>query len=235
MTIKSKQQTSFPKSYLRGLNVNRGNAAQAQIFAGECRSDDDSFDMVNTTTLNTTITSSGAGGLDTGSEAASTWYYVWLIFNPSTKTYAAMLSISSTSPTMPSGYTKKRRVGVVRNDASSNFLSFICKGTKNTKKYLYLEDMSSVTSVLSGGTATTNTNVNCGAFVPPTYSTVIFGVDTAASNGWLKPSSMSGDLWFLQGTGTMLEMTLGSGEVATYRVASGGNMDIAIVGFYEEL
>ena len=34
------------------------------------------------------ITSSGANGLDTGTEANSTWYYEWIIYNPSTTTVA---------------------------------------------------------------------------------------------------------------------------------------------------
>ena len=34
--------------------------------------------------LTAAITSSGANGLDTGSEASSTWYYIWVIYNGST-------------------------------------------------------------------------------------------------------------------------------------------------------
>ena len=68
------------------------------------------------------ITSSGAGGLDTGSEAADTWYYIWMISNGSNT--AAMLSLQTASPTMPSGYTYKRLVGAVRNDSGSDFITF---------------------------------------------------------------------------------------------------------------
>ena len=237
MTLKSKQQTSFQKRYIFGLNPNRGNASLAQIFQGECRSDDDSFDMVSAVPIDVNITNSGVNGLDTGSETASTWYYIWLIFNPTTKTYAGLLSINSSSPTMPSGYTKKRRVGVIRNDASSNFLEFTCKGTGNSKKYLYLMNHSSTTRVLTGGTATSNTNVNCNTLVPPTYSIAILlvSVELASDDGWIKPSSMAGDLFFITGNDVMLEMILGSSQVVTYRVTTGGDMDISVVGFYEEL
>ena len=74
------------------------------------------------------ITASGANGLDTGSEATNTWYSIWVIFNPTTNTTAGLLSISTDSPTMPAGYTKKRRVGWVRNDPNNNFLTFWRKG-----------------------------------------------------------------------------------------------------------
>lgn len=56
-------------------------------------------------------------------EAASTWYYVWLIYKPSTGTMAGLLSLSSTVLVMPTGYSYKALVGAVRNDAGSNFLT----------------------------------------------------------------------------------------------------------------
>ena len=70
--------------------------------------------------LTADITASGANGLDTGLEAISTWYSVWVIYNPATRTQASLLSLSATAPTMPTGYTIKRRVGWARNDADGN-------------------------------------------------------------------------------------------------------------------
>ena len=78
--------------------------------------------LASTVSLTATITSSGANGLDTGAEASSTWYYVWVIYNGAT--VSSLLSTSSTAPTMPSGYTFKALVGTVRNDGSSNFIRF---------------------------------------------------------------------------------------------------------------
>ena len=49
--------------------------------------------------LTVDITVSGVNGLDTGSEAASTWYYIWVIYNGTT--VAGLLSTSATAPTMP--------------------------------------------------------------------------------------------------------------------------------------
>jgi hypothetical protein len=60
---------------------------------------------------------SGAGGLDTGTIANSTWYSVWVIYNGTT--VSGLLSLSATSPTMPSGYTYKARVGWVRYGSSA--------------------------------------------------------------------------------------------------------------------
>lgn len=74
------------------------------------------------------LTSSGAGGLDTGSVAASTGYFVWAIYNPSTATAALMFSLSATSPTLPSGYTQYARVGAFFTDSSSHIMPFIQYG-----------------------------------------------------------------------------------------------------------
>lgn len=72
-----------------------------------------------------TTAGSGAGGIDTGSVAATTWYFVWIIMQPAgitsfgTGTVSCMFSVSSTAPTMPAGYTHKARVGAIPTDGSS--------------------------------------------------------------------------------------------------------------------
>lgn len=96
------------------------------------------------------ITLSGAGGLDTGAEAASTWYYIWAIYNPSTDTISGMLSTSSSNPTMPAGYSYKALLGAVYNDSGSNFLRFNQVG-----KSVAIED-----DVIVAGTATVPTGLN---------------------------------------------------------------------------
>lgn len=79
----------------------------------------------------------GAGGLDTGAEAGDTWYYVYVIVGDDTGAVLdstannqqppcwrrgarvnVLLSTSSTAPTVPSGFTRFRRVGAVRNNSS---------------------------------------------------------------------------------------------------------------------
>ncbi|MBF0350884.1 MAG: LamG domain-containing protein [SAR324 cluster bacterium] len=77
--------------------------------------------VLSAVNLTADITVSGVNGLDTGAEAVNSWYYIWVIWNGTTT--ASLLSISSTAPTMPSGYLFKRLVGAVRN-TSSNFIRF---------------------------------------------------------------------------------------------------------------
>lgn len=49
------------------------------------------------------------GGLDTGSKANSTWYYVYAIYNPTSGVSDAIFSANATTPTLPSGYTKRSK------------------------------------------------------------------------------------------------------------------------------
>lgn len=70
----------------------------------------------------------GVNGIDAGVRAASNWYYIWVIYNPTSLTFASLISLSATAPTMPAGYTKKRVVGAVFTDGANNYLPFYQQG-----------------------------------------------------------------------------------------------------------
>lgn len=184
----------LPTDYLDGLGV-RQNATnptyQIDILPGLCRSSDNGTDLFNVGTLTADITVTGANGRDAGSEAANTWYHVWIIYNATTDTYAALLSTSSTAPTMPSGYTHKRRVGVVRNDGSSNFRPFAqVVNVSRVREYHYDEVSEATLEVLTAGTATTWTDVNLSSLVPSTSTLALllaaYSCDNAPLVSWLE-------------------------------------------------
>lgn len=109
----------------RGLKVLYATAATLTIACDAIvllNSSNNALRFVAPGTQTVNIASSGANGLDTGAEAGNTWYYVWAISDGTN--FRGLLSTSSTSPTMPSGYTYKLLVGTVRNDGSSNFVPF---------------------------------------------------------------------------------------------------------------
>jgi hypothetical protein len=56
-----------------------------------------------------------AGALDTGAIANSTWYHVWLIERVDTGVVDVLFSLSATAPTMPANYTRKRRIGSMKD------------------------------------------------------------------------------------------------------------------------
>lgn len=74
----------------------------------------------NTASKTLTLTTNGANGLDTGALASSTIYHVFVIYDPTAGTVAVLASLSGTTPTLPAGFTYKRRVGLFRTDAGSN-------------------------------------------------------------------------------------------------------------------
>ncbi len=73
---------------------------------------------------------SGNGALDTGSIATNTWYHVWLIQRSDTGVVDVLVSTSATAPTMPANYDRKRRIGSMKTDGSSQWTSFTQVGDK---------------------------------------------------------------------------------------------------------
>lgn len=67
--------------------------------------------------------------LDTGVEAVSTWYYVWLIKGDG-ETTRCIFSTSVSSPVLPSGYTDAKLLSCVYNKSDGNF-----QGFKQINKY----------------------------------------------------------------------------------------------------
>jgi hypothetical protein len=114
-------------------------------------------ETVNAISVSTSIASgtSGANGIDTGAIAASTWYAVWTIYNPTTNTVAGLISLSTTAPTMPSGYTFKARQGMVRTDGSSHFLRTLQYG--RDAQYVIGTNPTVTPNIGNGTTGTYNT------------------------------------------------------------------------------
>lgn len=128
------------------------------------------------------ITVVGANGRDAGSEASSTWYFVFAIAKAD-GTQAGLLSASSTAPTMPSGYTFKALEGAVRNDSGSNFIPF--RQVDNEVFYDAVQTIKDGTFTTAAWTAQSIT-----ALAPPTAKIVhtVFGITNASGIG-LSPRS----------------------------------------------
>jgi hypothetical protein len=115
------------KGHIFGLTLsNNGTDAtnDIDIAAGEAASTEtDPVLMVLASALTKRLDASwavgsGNGGLDTGSIANNT-YHVWLIQRSDTGVVDALFSLSATSPTMPTDYDRKRRIGsIVRASAA---------------------------------------------------------------------------------------------------------------------
>ena len=120
------------------------------------------------------ITVSGAGGLDTGVEAVSTWYAVYVIADTNgVNPVDALLSLTPISPTLPAGYDIFFRMGWVRNDSAGDFLEFLQTNGERNRHHLWVNENLSVLNVLTGGSALAFATVSLSAFVPLTARRVM--------------------------------------------------------------
>ena len=133
-------------------------------------------------TLNFATT--GLNGLDTGSIASNTWYYIYAILNPTTLATGYLASTSASSPTLPSGFTKFRLLplAVKTKTGSAVLMRFSVTqwGTLPTVLWddAFLPALSTggavnssassddVLQVLNAGTSTSWATISCSSFVP---------------------------------------------------------------------
>src|SRR5438045_63638 len=81
---------------------------------------------------------SANGCLDTGAVANSTWYHLFVIERTDTGVVDELCSTSATAPTMPTSYTKKRRIGSFKTDGSAHVLGFTQYGAANVREYVWV-------------------------------------------------------------------------------------------------
>ncbi len=117
------------RSYLAGLTLTNDAGTpntRLDVAAGVC-ADDTNAMMLSLAAKVIDCTTTGANGLDVGSLANSTTYHVFAL-GKTDGTTAALASTSVSSPTMPSGYSLKRRIGSFKTDASAHIRSFAQDG-----------------------------------------------------------------------------------------------------------
>jgi hypothetical protein len=138
--------------------------------------------LASSSNITVALNASGAGGLDAGSEASNTWYYVYLI-GKTDGTVSAMFSTvnesvsGSISFANASGYTLKRQLPLaVRNDGSSNIIPFVVgDGWPHRPRIHYdvpyrgysATGTAGVTEFLTNGSSTSFAAASAAAFIPP--------------------------------------------------------------------
>jgi|SRR5688572_7156551 len=216
---------SLPFIYVTGLNVSNNATTpntKIDIAAGQCRDFNDVMDITlgssnenlqgNTVTAPLTINAStnGAGGLDTGTFAASKVYAVYMIgdsryYNPT----SAVISLSLTGPTMPFGYDSHRLIGFAVTDSSVHFLkmwvSSGLQGRSNFRQFFF--DAPQATSITAGN-ATSYTAIDLTALVP--------AIDNLAVNVFsaLTPGAAGRGI-FLQGANSTGDAVVELGQVTS--------------------
>ena len=106
---------------------------------------------VATVTANLAANWAGGGNLDTGSLAANTWYYGYVINTGSQGAGSIIYSTSSTGPSMPGGYFGcSGIVTCFRTDGSSHIIGFIQNGRK--WQWRLGSNLSALPQIASGST-----------------------------------------------------------------------------------
>ena len=159
VTFAASGAATWPRGYIDGFTLTR-TATTVTVAAGACRDWADVWNLPLSSALTKTLQASGAwaagnnaNGLDTGARAASTWYHVYAIAQP-TGAADILFSTNATVPTLPSGYIYYRRIGSVRTDGSGNLIDFV---QRPNGEFFWLAPVSDVSQANPGTLAQTRT------------------------------------------------------------------------------
>lgn len=130
---------------------------------------------VQYTALNLSIdcTVTGANGFDVGTIPASGAVAVWLISNGTT--VAGLASLSFTNPTLPPGYSFKKRIGAMMVPSASKFYRSLQLG-RQARYTPVSATNTAVLPVMSSGNIGGSAFILLGPFVPPTASRIFMNV-----------------------------------------------------------
>lgn len=222
---------NLPFYYINGFNIFNDATTPNTLLdvkAGICRDSTNTYDMnlgnyngqVNpsstanvTTVINAAV--NGLNGLDAGTFAASTFYYVYVVSDPvSGNSSGAMISTSvpATGPLMPFGYSAFRHVGSWATDSSVHFLLGYVSGNNNARIFTY--DAPQATSITAGH-ATSYTAVDLSALVPLPIANQNIPVNIAYD---LLPGNAAGDVLKLQGAASTGDAVTITGQITTVHV-----------------
>lgn len=147
-----------------------GNRSIA-VMPGKMRNSTDINDIVVNDILVLNGNGLGLNGIDVGTIAASTRYYVYLIFDPSfSQPTGVTFSLSPFFPALPFNYGLYRYIGFLITDSSANFQLFYQNGNSNLRQYQW----DSGIPVLNLGSEVTFTEVPLSAALPAQRITTMY-------------------------------------------------------------
>lgn len=164
MTIQNLPVEALPFLYISGLNLSVASTTVMALAPGQARDSNDNIDIPVDEPLFLNSAVVGYNGLDQGTLAASTNYVVYLIADSSNKKpVGGIISLASNAyPLLPFGYDSYRMIGFVSTNGATEFDAATVLNTSSSMAF-YLQP---ATSVLSGGNATTFTNIDMTPPIP---------------------------------------------------------------------
>ena len=176
---------SLVQSVFRNVDLRMNGGSTVQLAAGAVIGASAGRSIMTTTApLVANVTITGIGGLDTGSEAADTWYYIYLLRNPNDGDLQLLLSASESSPTLPGAYTQFRLIGAVYNNSSSDFVEFVQHGRAVSRTAITIFSGASLGTVSPTGSTQLSVATACPHLIAESVWGYAFGagvVDTLGS------------------------------------------------------
>lgn len=174
------QSNYQPRGYLGGLVMSTAGASTTMtVGVGSCADDTNVYTIGLTSAIGKTTSAwavgTGNGGLDTGSIANTTWYAFYAIMRLDTGVTDILFSTSASSPTMPTNYTIKRRIGWGRTDGAGKWLKF----TQYGDRFMWDVPINDVNGAATAAGSRTARTVTC----PPSTEFVgTIALNTTAAN-----------------------------------------------------
>ena len=153
--------------YIVGLDQSVDDVALLSVAAGQARDSTNCFDIVVANPLSINFAAVGAGGLDTGTVAINSGYYIYVLYDQTQALLpAACASLNSVTPVLPTtfgvGYSHYRLVGFITTDGSGELIV----STAATGAVSGFVQLDNPIEVLTAGTAIVATDVDLSAAVP---------------------------------------------------------------------
>lgn len=231
--------------YIYQCTLTRTSATIITVSAGEvvCSNGADTIKRFrkNTTTTTMTITTSGVGGLDSGSsEKVSTWYDIYAVADANATTFTV---IAAEQGVALSDVTYYRYIGSVYNDSSSDLLNFTWSGYGNDPLIMWDVPILITTTLSSSWSSATS----LASAMPSHSNRAIFGLYSAYTNNTAFMSIRpNGTTWSTQydnsvaGVGGSYSASVGgqrecatdSSQQINYITQSSGSCRLSVEGFY---
>lgn len=204
---------SLPVPQISGLVPSYVSATALSVSAGQCWMADADGALTYPVTVDSALTlssaTSGLGGLDTGTIANDTMYYIHVVADAAGfLTPGVIFSTSLTTPLLPKGasgryYNIFKNVGFAKTNGSAQFLIFWTAGAGATRTHYW----DTAIAQLNAGAATTLTAIDFSLSVPAIDNTpvslgALYTSNAAGNTGNLVPgnSTSAAGVQFKNGT-----------------------------------
>jgi hypothetical protein len=215
-----------------GLTMTWNSGTSVTVSIGSCYAEDGSFIDVTSALVKSSL-----------SLTPDTWYHVYVYLSGGTPT----AEVVTTAPVVwkgtayrKTGDTTRRYIGSVRAGAGGNVLAFGMVG----KQVIYAEDEQTIIRVLTGGSATTETDVSLATRIPVTSQMAFLTLANGSSTQVLYTGASGNDNVAPPTTGivtvaanvakTVWHLTDASQNISYAMSAGGGGVNINCLGYLFE-